>query len=146
MRVALLVLCIVGFVFSIPNLLCISAAADIVGSAANVLSKASSAMGIEGSSELSDFGAILAGKATIIFVICIAAFILGIIAFAKPKSTVAIIAGILLLVSGGLQLILIIYGYSFSLVLGLIAAICLLLSGIFAFVAKPDAPAPAAAV
>ena len=144
MRVALLVLCVVGFVFSIPNLLCISAAAGLVGAATDVISSAGSAMGIEGASEVRSFGAILQGKATIIFVVCIVAFILGIIAFTKPRSTVAIIAGILLLISGGLQLLLIAYGYSFSTVFGSVAGVCLLLSGLFAFIAKPDVAAPAA--
>lgn len=142
MRVALLVLNIIGFILSIPNTLCVATCAGITGAATDAAALSAAAMDIEGSSSLGSLGDIIIGSATIIFVICIAAFVLGIMAYVKPKTTVAIIGGILLIVAGVLQLAFVLLGG----ILGLIAGICLVLAGVFAFTAKPEvaAPAPAA--
>ncbi|NQS99417.1 MAG: hypothetical protein HQ591_13290 [candidate division Zixibacteria bacterium] len=121
MRVALLVLNIIGFVFSIPSTLCASACAGLVGAAA----KASGQGG--------GFVGFLAGSGVLIFIICLAAFVLGLVAYSKPKTTLAMIAGILLIIAGLIQLAFILMGGF----IGLIAGICFILAGIFAFTAKP---------
>lgn len=130
MRVASLILNIIGFVLSIPTTLCVGC---IGGGLAAVAESASEFGGTNPDIQAATgIIGLLAGSTTVIFIICLAALVLGIIAFAKPKTPIAVIGGILLIVAGLLQLGLIWVGG----ILGLIAGICLILAGIFAIAAK----------
>jgi hypothetical protein len=127
MRVALLVLNIIGFVLSIPATLCVASCSTLVtGLAAGLAQETGKAAagGVAG----------FFGSMTLVMLgLCIGSFIFGIIAYAKPRTGAAILGGILLLLAGLMQLSLIMVGG----VLGILSGICLILAGSFAFAAKP---------
>lgn len=127
MRVAILILNVVGFLLSLPNTLCASACAGCLAGMGRIaeLESGQSAGGLPG---------ILLGATWVIFLICLAAFVLGFIAYAKPKTALAMVAGVVLIVAGLTQLAFVAMG----LLLGLVAGLCLIVAGILAFIAKPE--------
>jgi uncharacterized membrane protein required for colicin V production len=77
----------------------------------------------------------------ILSVLTVAAFIFAILAYVKPKTPIAMVGGIVMLLAG----VVLIFTIVAANVTGLIAGILYVLAGIFAFVAKPKAAASAPA-
>lgn len=135
MRVAVLILDIIGFVLSVPNTICAAACAGCLGELTKEASRQGTGPGQESASSVATF---LTASSGVIFGVCVLAFIFGFVVYSKPKTMGAYIGGIIMLVAGVLQLLFVLYGG----ILGAPAGICLIIAGILAFLAKP-APAQA---
>jgi hypothetical protein len=146
MRVALLVCSIIGFVLSIPGALCffaLGAASSYISSAGSDIFSMAGEEGEQAAEAASGIlGFITAGGwivGLIFSVLSVAAFVFAILAYVKPKTGLSLIGGIILIVAAAFMILT-----GWSSVVGLIAGILYLLAGIFAFIAKPAAPAGAA--
>jgi len=124
MRTGLLILNIISFIFSIPAAFCSYLCAGAAAGLSAYADGKSADSTIEG----------LAGATWLVWLFCLVAFIFGFLAYAKPKSARAIIAGILLIIAGIAMISLIMTGN----VLGVITGILYIIAGGLAFGAKPD--------
>jgi hypothetical protein len=124
MRTALLVLNIIGFVFSIPAAFCSYMCAGVVAGAAGSSSTVST----------------LAGMTWGIWFGSLIVFIMAFIAYAKPKTKIAFITGILLILLG---VFFIVVGGVTANGLGIVTGIIQIIAGAMAIGAKPPVKATA---